>query len=141
MPTSDLFGAKPYERYELPDVIKDRHRHNELIKYASSLLARDCPLSEAKILFKDAWQRCEQPPTARFPITLEEAYSKLKDVYSRYPAGRSEAYQKRSASSQQQGASPQSQPAPTRRRLPTGRRTSGTHAPSWHISSSSLMHA
>jgi hypothetical protein len=105
---SDPFAT--HQRFELSEVIKDHHRHNTLVSYASSLLARDCPLGEAKILFKDAWQRCEQPPQARFPITLEEAYGKLEDVYNRYPPGRSEGYRK--ASSNGEGDAHQSAAGP-----------------------------
>jgi hypothetical protein len=107
---SDPFGT--YQRFVLPDVIKANHRHSTIVQYAGSLLARDCPLDEAKILIKDAWQRCEQPPDAR-AYTLDLAYADLEDIYQRYPAGRSEGYQKTSAPT-----SP-SLPAPLGLTLPT----------------------
>jgi hypothetical protein len=84
----DLFA----DGFQLPDVIKANHRHDTLMRFASSLRARNCPLREAKILIKDAWQRCEQPPGAR-QVTEDEAYATLEDIYQRYPAGRSEGYQ------------------------------------------------
>ena len=94
---SDPFGT--HQGFTLPEVIKDHHRHNTLVSYASSLRARDCPLSEAEDLFRyRAFPRCEQPPIARFPVTLEEALGKLHDIYNRYPPGRSEGYQKRDQS-------------------------------------------
>jgi len=86
-----------FERFELPEVIKDHHRHTTLIQYASSMRARETPLTEAKILIKDAWKRCEQPPIARDELTEEEALDKLEDIYGRYEAGRSEGYQKQGA--------------------------------------------
>jgi hypothetical protein len=46
-----------FERFELPEIIKDRHRHKTLVRYASSMRAREIPLAEAKILIKDAWKR------------------------------------------------------------------------------------
>jgi putative DNA primase/helicase len=94
-PEEFLFSDQDgYERFELPEVIKDGHRHNTLVRYASSLRAREVPLAEAKILMKAAWQRCEQPPVARYEVTEEEAIAKLEDVYERYTAGRSEGYQR-----------------------------------------------
>ena len=84
-----------HERFELPQVIKDHHRHTTLVQYASSMRAREIPLAEATVLIKEAWKRCEQPPQARDELTAEEATAKLEDVYNRYDAGRSEEYQKR----------------------------------------------
>jgi hypothetical protein len=83
-------GPGGYERFELPEVIKDGHRHNTLVRYASSMRAREISLAEAKTLIREAWKRCEQPPVARTPINEEDAIAKLEDVYQRYEAGRSE---------------------------------------------------
>jgi hypothetical protein len=95
-PTAEeVLNSDPFampQRFVLPDVIKANHRHGTIVQYAGSLLARGCPLNEAKILIKDAWQRCEQPPDAR-TYTLELAYADLEDIYTRYQPGRSEGYQ------------------------------------------------
>lgn len=66
----------------LPDVIRSGQRHNELVRYAGSLRARNVPPTEAKVLFRQAWERCEQPPDD--PMGWEVALEKLHDVYSRY---------------------------------------------------------
>jgi hypothetical protein len=79
-----------FDRFELPDVIKDHTRDDTLFKYASSLLARELPRGEAEILMRAAWQRCEQPPKAESAYTVEEALAKL----DRYEPGRSEGYEK-----------------------------------------------
>jgi hypothetical protein len=86
--------------FVLPETIKANHRHGTIVQYAGSLRARNCPLGEAKILIKDAWQRCEQPPGKR-TYTLELAYADLEDIYSRYSPGRSEGYQKASNGQQE----------------------------------------
>jgi hypothetical protein len=79
-----------FDRFELPEVIKDHTRDDTLFKYASSLLARELPRGEAEILMRAAWQRCEQPPKAESAYTVEEALAKL----DRYEPGRSEGYEK-----------------------------------------------
>ena len=93
-----------FDRFELPEVIRDHHRHTTLIKYASSMRAREIPLAEARVLIKAAWERCEQPPAARDGLTEEEAVAKLEDVYERYEAGRSEEYQKQAEGDEAGGA-------------------------------------
>jgi hypothetical protein len=66
----------------LPQVIRAGDRHNTLMPYASSLRARNVPLSEAEHLFRLAWGRCEQPPND--PMAWNEALGTLRDVYERY---------------------------------------------------------
>jgi hypothetical protein len=80
-----------FERFELPEVIKDHTRDTTLFQYASSLLARGLPRGEAEILMRAAWQRCEQPPKATSAYTVEQALAKL----DRYEPGRSEGYEPR----------------------------------------------
>jgi hypothetical protein len=79
-----------FDRFELPEVIKDQTRDTTLFQYASSLLARELPRHEAEVLMRSAWQRCEQPPKAKDTYTVEEALAKL----DRYEPGRSEGYEK-----------------------------------------------
>jgi hypothetical protein len=79
-----------FDRFELPEVIKDHTRDTTLFQYASSLLARELPRGEAEILMRAAWQRCEQPPKATSAYTVEQALGKL----DRYEPGRSEGYEK-----------------------------------------------
>jgi hypothetical protein len=79
-----------FDRFELPEVIKDHTRDTTLFQYASSLLARELPRGEAEILMRAAWQRCEQPPKAADTYTVEQALGKL----DRYEPGRSEGYEK-----------------------------------------------
>jgi hypothetical protein len=79
-----------FDRFELPEVIKDHTRDTTLFQYASSLLARELPRGEAEILMRAAWQRCEQPPQAESTYTAEQALAKL----DRYEPGRSERYEK-----------------------------------------------
>ena len=45
----DVLNSDPFsgDRFTLPDVIKVNSRHSTLMRFASSLLARDCPLHEA----------------------------------------------------------------------------------------------
>jgi hypothetical protein len=42
-----------------------------------------------------AWARCEQPPTATTPYTLDEALAKVTNAYNQYAEGRSEGYEPR----------------------------------------------
>lgn len=66
-------------------------RHDRLVRYASSLRGRNVDVDEAEVLFRAAWERCEQPPTCTTPMPWEEARDGiLRDVYTRYPAGPSE---------------------------------------------------
>lgn len=73
-------------------------RHNALIAYASRMRKRGLDYQEAEAVYRQRWLLCEQPvgqvPEARFhspdctyPVTWEEAAAKLRDVFSRYPAG------------------------------------------------------
>jgi hypothetical protein len=68
-------------------------RHEVLVRYASSLRARSVKIDEAELLFRAAWQRCEQPPVCTSALTWDDALGKLGDVYSRYAEGRSPEYQ------------------------------------------------
>ena len=94
----DAFASGGFDG--LPEVIRGPRsnpdepgeRHEMLVRYACSLRARDLPPGEAEVLFRAAWQRCEQPPTCTTRLPWDEALAKLKDVYYRYPAGRSEEY-------------------------------------------------
>ncbi|WP_328295785.1 bifunctional DNA primase/polymerase [Kineococcus sp. NBC_00420] len=65
--------------------IREGERHNALVSYAGHLLRAGLPIEEADILMERRWKQCAQPPEAKTPITLQEAQSKLKDVYDRYP--------------------------------------------------------
>ena len=91
----------PRGRAAVPDIIRGPRddsggqRHGELISYASSLRARSTPRTEAEILYRDIWERCEQPPVCTTPLPWDEALGKLDDVYNRYPEGLSEEYRKR----------------------------------------------
>ena len=66
------------------------------MRYATSLLARELPLDEAEVLMAAAWRRCEQPPACDTPMPWDETQALLADIYGRYPAGRSEGYERTS---------------------------------------------
>ena len=75
---------------ELPDTIKHHERQQTVMRYASSMHARNVPKGWAKALVDLLWQRCEQPPND--PFTPDEARAILDDIYQRYPAGPSTDY-------------------------------------------------
>src|SRR5688572_27946901 len=50
------------------------------------------------------WKRCEQPPEAKTPYTLDQAKAKVDTAYDNYEAGRSEGYEKRNSNDQQQSS-------------------------------------
>jgi hypothetical protein len=79
-----------FDRFELPEVIKDRTRDDHLFKYAASLLARELPRHEAED--PDAGSLAALRATAQSRQTLhrQEALAKL----DRYEPGRSEGYEK-----------------------------------------------
>jgi P4 family phage/plasmid primase-like protien len=73
-------------------------RHDGLVAYAGRLRGKGLDLAEAEPVFRARWLCCEQPegqiPQARYhspqvpyPVTWGEAQAKLRDVYTRYPAG------------------------------------------------------
>jgi P4 family phage/plasmid primase-like protien len=73
-------------------------RHKALIAYAGRLRKSGLDEHEAEAAFRARWLCCEQPegqiPEAHFhrtacpyPVTWEEAQAKLRDVFTRYPAG------------------------------------------------------
>ncbi len=67
--------------------IPDGQRHKALVSYAGRLRDRNLRLDEARILMARRWEDCEQPPTARTPLTLDAALAKLEDVFQRYAPG------------------------------------------------------
>jgi len=87
---SSQWEDKPRGLAAVPDVIRGPHpdssgdRHDVLVRYASSLRARDVPMAEAEALMRTVWQRCEQPPACLTPMTWAEARAELEDVYQRY---------------------------------------------------------
>jgi hypothetical protein len=91
-PFTDSQG--PPEGFELPKVIKEGHRDEVLYRFACSLRAQTLNYPTAKLLFQEAFQRCEQPPTAETPFTWDQALAKLKGAYGRYDEGRSDQYAK-----------------------------------------------
>jgi hypothetical protein len=72
-------------------------RHSVLVSYASRLRALSLTRTEAEPLFRRVWERCEQPPDCTAPLPWDDALTKLDDVYSRYPEGKSANYRKVSA--------------------------------------------
>jgi hypothetical protein len=91
----DRMPTAPRGLDSLPEVIRGPgegfggERHDELMRYASSLRARSVGPAEAEALFRLAWQRCEQPPACATPMPWEDARALLQDVYARYPEGSS----------------------------------------------------
>ncbi len=90
----DTFAApSPSGLGILPEVIPGPRataggqRHEVLMRYASSLRARNLDPAEAWPLLLAAWQRCEQPPTCETPFTQEDLRALAGDVWQRYPAG------------------------------------------------------
>jgi hypothetical protein len=63
-------------------------RHSRLVSYAGRLRALSLTRAEAEPLYRQVWERCEQPPTCTTPMTWAEALAKLDDVYGRYAEGR-----------------------------------------------------
>jgi hypothetical protein len=83
----------PPKGFELPEVIKEGHRDEILYRFACSLRAQTLNYPTAKLLFQEAWKRCEHPPTAKTPFTWDQALAKLKGAYGSYDEGRSEGYE------------------------------------------------
>jgi hypothetical protein len=77
--------------FELPDVIKDGHRDNDLFAFACSLRAQSINYATAKVVMLAAWLRCEQPPIAKTRFTWEQALAKLDQAW-KYEEGRSSEY-------------------------------------------------
>ena len=74
----------------LPDVIAapsggGGQRHQTLVRYAASLRSRNVPQTEASLLFRHAWQRCEQPPGDK--LDWIEAEGILLDIYRTMSVG------------------------------------------------------
>lgn len=65
-------------------------RHNVIASYSSRLRERAIPDSEARILVRALWERCEQPPACKYPMTAEAAEALRVDIYGRYPVGPSD---------------------------------------------------
>ena len=84
------FGGGYDDPFELPDVISDGQRDSVLFKFACSLNAQGIRRRTAELLMREAFQRCEQPPTAGTAFTWDEALAKLEQAY-RYESGRAEA--------------------------------------------------
>ena len=72
-------------------------RHGALVSYASRLRALSLTRTEAEPLFRRVRERCEQPPDCTTPLPWDDALTKLDDIYSRYPEGKSANYQEVSA--------------------------------------------
>jgi Bifunctional DNA primase/polymerase, N-terminal len=73
-------------------------RHDKLVEYAGRLRKSGLDYSEVLPSFEKRWHCCEQPegqiPEAlyhdaacEYPCTWDEAKDKLRDVFTRYPAG------------------------------------------------------
>ena len=90
--SSPTAADKPRGLAAVPDVIRGKRpdrpgeRHEVLVRYASSLRARDVPTVEAEELFRAVWRRCEQPPVCETAMPWDEARDVLADVYGRYQA-------------------------------------------------------
>ena len=84
------FGGDYDDPFELPEVISDGQRDSVLFKFACSLNAQGIRRRTAELLMREAFQRCEQPPTAGTAFTWDEALAKLEQAY-RYESGRAEA--------------------------------------------------
>jgi len=67
--------------------IPEGRRHSALISYAGYLRRRGVGLDLAETLMMHRLADCAQPPLARYPVTPDEALSKLRDAYGRYAAG------------------------------------------------------
>ena len=63
-------------------------RHIQLVSYAGWLRERGLSLTEATLLLRSRWEACSQPPQADHELPWEEAEGLLRDVYSRYEAGK-----------------------------------------------------
>jgi hypothetical protein len=82
-----------FERFELPEVIKEHHRDTTLFSFACSMRAQGLSRELANVVMETAWERCEQPPQTKTEFTLDEAKAKVDNAYDTYEAGRSEEYQ------------------------------------------------
>jgi hypothetical protein len=79
------FSASPgIDRGPIPDGA----RHRELVSLAGWLRSAGFDWDDAVRFYRTRWEACAQPPAARWPLSWDDALSKLEDIYSRYPAGR-----------------------------------------------------
>jgi len=76
--------ASPYSA--LPDVVKLGERDDVLFKYACSWRARNYPISQAEILMRELYSRCEPDPPEWVddPFTVDKALDKLRRAYKDY---------------------------------------------------------
>ena len=77
-----------FEAFERPEVIEEHHRDTTLFQFACSMRAQGLNRQLAKVVMETAWKRCEQPPKAKTPYTLEEAKVKVDNAYDNYEEGR-----------------------------------------------------
>jgi energy-coupling factor transporter ATP-binding protein EcfA2 len=98
---ADVRGLEPFE---LPEVIREHFRDTTLFQFASSMRAQGLNRQLAKVVIETAWKRCEQPPQAKTPFTLDQAKTKVDNAYDNYAEGRSEGYEKHNSNDQQQSS-------------------------------------
>jgi hypothetical protein len=67
--------------------IGEGQRHQALVRYAGRLRHRGLSIEEAKLLIKERWESCAQPPKALTPFPLADALAIVRDVFGRYEAG------------------------------------------------------
>lgn len=90
-------------------VIPHGNRHKALVSYAARLRnlasrhdgrVAHLDYDEAEVIYRRRWEDCAQPPNAPYPVTWDDARSKLADIFKRYPAGQAPE------DGQRQGSSP-----------------------------------
>jgi hypothetical protein len=89
-PAGDLFTPPASSPADEAGPIPENKRHQTLMRNARSYRARNLRLPEAEVLIRKVWERCAQPPEATTERTWVHALATLRDVYQRYPAGRSD---------------------------------------------------
>jgi AAA domain len=73
--------------FTLPDRIKDGERHDVFVRYVGQLRNRGVPLKEALRLLRDAWNRTDQPPAARYPMPWGDVVDILDQGWDRWRPG------------------------------------------------------
>ena len=81
---ADEDDAEEPRDWLIADVIPVGKRHPWLRSYAGWMRRNNVKLAEARILMRERWKRCEQPPS--YPMPWEDAEFLLNDIYRRYDA-------------------------------------------------------